>query len=184
MEPKIGNLRLATGTLKSRPDAAPRAVAVALAEHEAGRLRRLRTRRVRRERGTRRSIERLERVVHCSIHRDLAPAPVLGLLEQQDAAGEVDVLPDQSEDLPFPHASVEGDRDNREQIGALTSLAVLPGGRTPLRGRLARVDNLRSIATSSSSEGAATTRATGRPTREVCRRRSSPTSGASPKNPR
>ncbi len=69
----------------------------------------------------RRSIERLERVVHCSIHRDLAPAPVLGLLEQQDAAGEVDVLPGQSEDLPSPHARVEGDRDNREQIWALTS---------------------------------------------------------------
>src|SRR5438128_39569 len=100
----------------------PRVVAVSLAEHEApGRLRRLLTRRGRRERGTRRSIERLERVVHCSIHRDLAPAPVLGLLEQQDAAGEVDVLPDQSEDLPFPHARVEGDRDNREQIWALTS---------------------------------------------------------------
>src|SRR5437867_10311505 len=100
----------------------PRVVAVSLAEHEApGRLRRLLTRRVRRERGTRRSIERLERVVHCSIHRDLAPAPVLGLLEQQDAAGEVDVLPGQSEDLPFPHARVEGDRDNREQIWALTS---------------------------------------------------------------
>ena len=54
-------------------------------------------------------------------HRDLAPAPVLGLLEQQDSAGEVDVLPGQSEDLPFPHARVQGDRDNREQIWALTS---------------------------------------------------------------
>ena len=71
----------------------PRVVAVSLAEHEApGRLRRLLTRRERRERGTRRSIEQLERVVHCSIHRDLAPAPVLGLLEQQDAAGEVNVV--------------------------------------------------------------------------------------------
>src|SRR5712691_10986094 len=119
--PKIGNLGLATGALKSRPDAAPRGVAPALAEHEAGRLRRLLTRRGRLQRGTRRSIERLERVVHCSIHRDLAPAPVLCLLEQQDAAGEVDVLPGQSEDLPFPHARVEGDRDNREQIWALTS---------------------------------------------------------------
>src|SRR5438876_7223061 len=47
--------------------------------------------------------------------------PYTTLFRSQDAAGEVDVLPGQSEDLPFPHARVEGDRDNREQIWALTS---------------------------------------------------------------
>src|SRR5256885_7799522 len=35
MKPKVGNLGLATGALEGRPDAAPRVVAVSLAEHRS-----------------------------------------------------------------------------------------------------------------------------------------------------
>jgi hypothetical protein len=92
--------------LEGRPDVAPRP-AIPLSEHKAFGLRA-------RQAG--------QRIVDGPVHRHLAPPAALRVLELEDAAGEVHALPGQARGLPFPHAGVEGDRNNGQQIRALSSL--------------------------------------------------------------
>ena len=49
------------------------------------------------------------------------------MLELQHATGEVDPLPGQAQNLPFPHPGVQRDRDNRQEIWALSRLRLTRG---------------------------------------------------------
>src|SRR5215470_11451147 len=57
--------------------------------------------------------ERGEYIVDRAVHGNLAPTAALRFLETDDAAGEVDALPGQAEDLAPAHPCVQSQRDDR-----------------------------------------------------------------------
>ncbi len=107
VKPEVGDLRGGAGALERGADAASRRP-VPPSEHRLlGLL----------------PGYRGEDVVHRLIHRDLAPATAVRVLDLEHPAGEIDALPRQAENLPAAHPGVQRDRHDGPQVRILRPLA-------------------------------------------------------------